>query len=252
MRTSLCAVMHLIMVLAMVLTLSCQTEVPAPLAPAPDDLASLEQCRPGGVPHGVIPPHARPHGKSYGKWSELWWQWMASAPALPEVNPVLDHTGAVVDYGQAGGVWFIAPSVEPGVVREATIPPGKMLFVALAAFEASTWEGLGVTEEELRASAAAVVDLIEIDRFSVDGREIPIGPEFRIPSAGMFSLTVPDENVFDWWGFPAPAGTYYPSVADGYYVMLTPLPVGNHTLVIHWSMLDLVAELTLHLRVSPH
>ncbi len=100
--------------------------------------AEVTVAQDGNANPAIIPPGANPHGKSYGKWSELWWQWMASAPALPNENPVLDYTGEVIDYGQSGSVWFIASSVEPGVVRESTIPTGKSLFVCLTAFEAST------------------------------------------------------------------------------------------------------------------
>ena len=235
-------------VAAMLLAMSGCSDQETTIPTAPGDQSAIDKA--AGLP-AIVPAHARPHGKTYGKWSELWWQWMASAPATPEGNPVLDQTGDLIDYGQSGPVWFVASSVEPGVVREASIPPGKSLFVCLAAFETSSWEGYGDTEEELRAAAAEAVDLITVTEFSIDGVAMPVGADFRVQSDGMFSLTVPEENVFDWWGFPAPAGTYYPSVADGYYVMLAPLSRGDHTVVIAWTFLDLVADLTIHLHVGP-
>lgn len=30
-----------------------------------------------------------------------------------------------------------------------------------------------------------------------------------------------------------PAGTYFPQVADGYYMLLAPLSVGTHTIAVH-------------------
>lgn len=205
-----------------------------------------------GKAHPGIPPWAQPHGQSYGKWSELWWQWMASAPATPEENPVLDETGALIDYAQSGSVWFLAGSMAPGVVRTGTIPAGKALFVSIIAAEASSYEGLGETEAELRAAAASVAALIQVMSFELDGRAYEIGPAYRIQSEGMFALTVPDYNVFDWWGYPAEAGVYYPSVADGYYVMLPPLSVGAHTLAFSWGIpeFDLFADVTYHLEVT--
>ena len=204
------------------------------------------------LPQNTIPVQAQPYGHTYARWSVLWWQWMASAPALPDENPVLDYDGHLIDYAQSGPVWFIAPSIEPGVVRHATIPPGKGLFVCLVSFEASSYEGMGETEEELFAAAAAFADLIEIQDFMIDGVDLGPGSYYRAQSDGMFSLTVPEDNVFDWWGFPADAGTYYPSVADGYYAMLPPLSAGDHTVRIDWTLADLTADLTIYLHVAEH
>ncbi|MDH4351283.1 MAG: hypothetical protein OEW56_09070 [Gemmatimonadota bacterium] len=217
----------------------------APASTNPETIAVLD----GNTNPGIIPPGANPHGKSYGKWSELWWQWMASAPALPNENPMLDNSGELIDYAQSGSVWFIAPSLEPGIVREATIPTGKSLFFCLTAFEASTYEGLGETEGDLRAAAAMFADLLEVHSFEVDGTAMNIGAEYRTQSDDLFCLTVPDENVFDFWGFPAEAGTYCYSVADGYYVMLAPLSAGDHVLHVSWSLLDLSADVTINLHV---
>jgi hypothetical protein len=51
-----------------------------------------------------------------------------------------------------------------------------------------------------------------------------------------------------------PAGTYDPHVADGYFLVLTPLSAGEHTIVVHvvnlTSNLDYTA--TYHITVSPH
>ena len=41
----------------------------------------------------------------------------------------------------------------------------------------------------------------------------------------MFSLLLPDDNLFG-----LPAGAYAPAVADGYYLLLAPLPPGPHTI----------------------
>ncbi len=250
MRKYLCLMPVLFILLALT---GCQDELPMTSAPRPEVGGEDLACAMAHGGPGIIPPQAHPNGKSYGEWSELWWQWMASAPALPDQNPVLDSTGDLVDYNQSGQVWFVAGSMDAGVVREATIPPGKKLFICLTGCASSTYCGEGETEEELRASAAACADPIEITEFSVDGTEIPIGPEFRIQSEGMFSVTVPEDNVFDFWGCdPAAAGTYYPLVADGYYVMLAPLSVGDHTIVIDWGYMGAVFEMTLHLHVTPH
>ena len=72
--------------------------------------------------------------------------------------------------------------------------------------------------------------LIENIVCEVDGVALQSLETYRVVSPTAFSLTVPDDNVFDLWGVPTDAGTYYPSVSDGYYVMLAPLPVGEHVI----------------------
>ena len=46
-------------------------------------------------------------------------------------------------------------------------------------------------------------------------------------------------------------GTYFPVGAEGFYVMLKPLPVGEHTLTIHgeFPSFDVVLDVTYHLIV---
>lgn len=202
---------------------------------APEDGASMAaiagKVRPNQM---VLPPHSNPKGKSYGEWSTLAWQWLAAAPL--DHNPGLDETGEDMGYGQSGSVWFLVSNFTGGVTnRTGVIPTGKMLFISLIGFEASTREGYGETEEELRGAAAGVMDLVSGLSCEVDGVPVQGLDLFRFQSPEMFSLTVPEDNVFDLWipDFDTPAGTYYPSVADGYYIMLPPLSAGSHT--IHWT-----------------
>jgi hypothetical protein len=48
-----------------------------------------------------------------------------------------------------------------------------------------------------------------------------------------------------------PAGVYSPSVDDGYYVLLKPLSVGNHTLHIHAESTGFTLDVTYDLTVVP-
>jgi len=53
-------------------------------------------------------------------------------------------------------------------------------------------------------------------------------------------------------GFGTP-GTYFPVGDEGFYVMLKPLPVGEHTLTLHgeFPSFDVVLDVTYHLTVVP-
>ena len=119
---------------------------------------------------GVIPPHARPGGKSYAEWSAAWWQWLWSAPV--PVNPGLDETGENVDYGQSGSVWFIAPNYGGVSERTATIPPGKKLFIDVAAFFTSPILDGTDDEEELRAILDFWTD--QIEGIVLEGDGVPL------------------------------------------------------------------------------
>jgi len=200
---------------------------------------------------GVIPPDARPHGQTYGEWSVAWWQWMLSAP-VPE-NPGLDETGEFIDWGQSGRVWFLAPNFGGVSERWGTIPTGTMLFLDLIAWESSELEGYGSTEEELRAFSAMVIDGVENLVCEIDGVPLENLEAYRVTSPGLFSFTIPEDNVFEYSGFDAPPGTYYPAFSDGYYLMLAPLSPGEH--LLHWSaeipLIDFWQDITFHLTVEP-
>lgn len=231
---------------------SDQTGLPT-TASDPNELAIGSMlAKPGNASAGVIPPQAHPHGRSYAEWSAAWWQWLWSAPA--DVNPGLDPDGSFVSYGQSGAVWFLAPNYGFGQsdVRYATIPTGKMLFIDLAGFFSSfEIEDPSVTTvEELRAICAAAVDQIAEVACSVDGQELQNLEDYRVQSPA-FEYVLPDNNIFQAWGIPVPAGTYYPGVADGHYVVLAPLSAGEHTIHIFadlgaWG----TSEVTFHLTIG--
>jgi hypothetical protein len=71
--------------------------------------------------------------------------------------------------------------------------------------------------------------------------------------AAPFSLTVPADNLFASFGLPA--GTYGPTVADGAYLLLAPLPPGSHTITFGGTGFSFGSpfsqDITYHLTVSP-
>jgi hypothetical protein len=243
------------MLLALVLVLAgCSEDTRQPTAPpdAPSDIA-LDKNAPGSLNPHVIPPHARPHGKSYSEWSALWWGWLWSAPY--DVNPGLDETGENISYGQSGNVWFLAPAYfGTDWVRSANIPSGTMLFVDIAAYFGATIIGDGDDEAEIRAVLTPLVDAITDIVFEVDGLRLENLEDFRVQSPpGFFAYTLPENNMFQAFGFDAPAGDYADGVAEGYYAMLKPLSVGEHEVFISADFgppYGLV-QVTVHLTVVP-
>lgn len=233
---------------SLIILAACSNEY-APVQPA--DLATQPQAAVASAPvnPGVIPPGATPHGKTYAEWSAIWWQWMFSAPVGQ--NPGLDETGANIGWSQSGPVWFLAPNFGGTSVRSGVIPAGKSIFLDVLAWESSALEGLGTTLEELQAYSHLVADDMRNITFEIDGVPVTGLDAYRFQSPGLFGLTLPDNNVFQLMGYDAPAGYYYPAASEGYYLMLAPLSVGEHTL--HWTgdipMIGHSQDITFHLTV---
>jgi hypothetical protein len=195
---------------------------------------------------GVLPPDSHAYGKTYGEWSAAWWQYALSIPA--DKSPFLDQTGANFAVGQSGHVWYLSgtfclnangqpcpPSMPATVVRNVELHAGKPLFFPILNAEADNLnpatgkEDLGFTVDQLRAQAKAFTDdAIGNMTTTVDGRPIQNLEQYRAVSP-VFSYTLPANNII---GVPGPL-TVHTAVADGFYLMLAPLSVGQHT--VHFT-----------------
>ena len=172
----------------------------------------------------VAPPASKLSGLTLGEWSAKWWRWALETPT--SVNPLLDTTGANCAVGQTGRVWFLAGTLGPGepVVRTCTIPTGTSLFFP-AANAFCVAEGDGSLEFQ-RACAAAFLAAVTSTGVEIDGVSVNALESYRAQSPG-FDLILPSDNIFG-----APAGLYTPTAADGFYLIVRPLPPGEHTIHI--------------------
>jgi hypothetical protein len=190
---------------------------------------------PGATPcasANVLPPWSSPFGHSYGEWSAAFWQWFMEHPMTG--HPGIDSPAFDVRSGQSGKVWFLAPPFGT-VERTVHIPSGKALFVALANAEASSLEG-SATGADQRATATWTAAHIVSVSCSVDRTSVRNIAAYRVQSP-QFSFTAPDPWIFS----PAPGGEGT-SVADGYYVMLTPFSRGAHTIQLTGAFHFAIAE----------
>ena len=199
---------------------------------------------------GVLPVNSNPNGRSYGEWSAAWWQWVLSIPTT--VNPLLDATGADCAQGQSGHVWFLAGvlNVSGDATRSCTIPSGTALFFPVINVECSTLEPppfSGSNETELRSCAHAF-SFTNLQA-SIDGVPLTNLASYEIDSP-LFTFTLPADNVLGI----APAPTSGMSVGNGVYLLLAPLPIGEHTLIFGGEYPDFngfTLEITYHLTVVP-
>ncbi len=204
----------------------------------------------------IAPPQSSSHGLTYGQWAEAWWQWALSIPAAQ--NPVTDATGQYAGVGQAGPVWFLAGTFGGDAERTVAIPAGKALFLPIynwvfgsGVFDCDpTNPGVPCDVPTLRQKAAAATTSAVVLEAWIDGTAVNNIRSYRGISPEPFPLVIPADNVLG-----INSGTYYPQVADGYWLLFTPLSTGMHTIVVHVipdSAFGSEFTVIYHLQVGPH
>ncbi len=185
---------------------------------------------------GIIPVN-----QQYVKLSAQWWQWAYSFPVSN--NPHFDETGAQACLGQQepGNIFFLAGviNVSGTATRTITVPSGSRLFFPILNAE---WDNVGfippMTVEELYQAAAAVVNSTSELHASIDGQPVENLFSYRVKS-NPFCYTLPaTDNIAQFFGldgflssFACPSGfCICPAVSDGFWLLTTPLPVGQHTI----------------------
>lgn len=184
----------------------------------------------------ILPPHSQAFGMSYGDWGAAWWKWALSFPFSQ--SPVTDPDGRYGSVGQSGPVWFLAGNFGGVSERWVTIPAGKGIFFPLANFwddwpctnTPSFMPGPGQTLEQFLVNDVnQYVGFIDQLGAEVDG--VPLQNLFSYRATSHLTPFVADysEVAID----PCITGLQEWGVADGYWLMLAPLPLGQHT--IHFT-----------------
>jgi hypothetical protein len=158
-------------------------------------------------------------GTSQAQWSRAWWQWATSFDR--EVSPVADTTGERCTAGQHGPVWFLAGTyASERTSRTCQVPAGKYLFFPLINYVVAANAGYSVNCSAVMVAAFNDVAGVSQLVLRVDGNDSAELEKHRVSTRGCFDLGVrksPPERIF-------------PAAADGYYVMLSPLSPGRHTI----------------------
>ncbi len=220
----------------------------------------------------VLSPAGKHYGKTYGEWSEAFWQWAFSMPTTR--HPMFDS--ADVGAGQQGTVWFLSGNFTgTPVTRNVTIPSGTALFIPLVNIWADNTDCNGSgqiisdenSESVLRANAKAVEDTASDLSCTIDGIAVPglanaLTTPFRIQSStpGGFSYTLPaSQNLLNYFGLACWTdpnnvplrvdASIYHAVADGYYVLIAPLAPGPHTITCHGTANGFTESFTYNITV---
>ena len=204
---------------------------------------------------GIVPSTDRPYGATYGEWGARWWQWVFSLPTSS--NPMLGETGAAAANGQPfPHVFFLASVITASgsAERRITVPSGTAFFTSLLSVE---WDNVGVgppgyTIQQLYALAAAQVANPKELHASIDGQPLSNLTAYRGISPP-FSYTLPaTDNLLQFLGFDV-WGLIRPAVSDGYWLMISPLTVGEHTINLGGTTPDgrFTLDITYHVTVVP-
>lgn len=214
-------------------------------------LPSTPQAQSGGNPNPQVIPN---NGPAYGRLGALWWQWALSFPAaeIPFYN-----TGGSVDIGahQSGHVWFLAGANVGPTTRSGEVPVGTSLFFPLAnlindypcppdfGFEPAPGETL---EHFLQQTGNVFLPQLTDLFAEIDGEPLSNLTAYRATSQlFMFTADPALSDIFD----PCVTGSQQPGVAVGYWLLLPPLPPGEHTL--HFGAQSWGQDVTYNLNVVP-
>ena len=177
----------------------------------------------------VLPPDAEVGGLDLADWSARQWQWWVSIPV--DVNPSLHPTAANCGIGPSGPVFFLAGVLtDTSATLPCIVPEGVVLYLGLGGADCSAVEPppfFGRDEAELKACVEVLVDPLPIAEtvLTIDGGSVGDLASYRV-ATDVFPLTFPENNVF---GGPAGVGL---AAADGYQVLIGPLPVGEHIIEV--------------------
>ena len=176
-----------------------------------------------------------PYNVSYNEWAAKWWQWYVSVPKTSSPN-YLDYPGhtsnqtcSVLQDPDSPVFFLFTPLVEEKVAeRTCTVPSGKAIFIPIVSSEMDTGDpsltdnstkGLVDTATEGNNNALISVKL--------DGATLEFNHDQKNRILTQpFKITLPEHNLWEEKEKPG----IYNGIAEGYYLFLKPLAIGNHTL----------------------
>jgi hypothetical protein len=201
----------------------------------------------------VYPPGSWPNAKPYSVHAADWWRWMASLPL--DRSPLIEDSGVNCAQGQSGLTWYLAGTVGTTVSRNCTIPSGRTLIIPVLntmygaySTDPAEWK----TDAYLRSQVDFMEDATDLE-VEIDGVAVP-NVESYLERSVQFSVTLPANNIFG-----EPAGRVLsPAVDSGYYLAVSPLLPGDHTIHFHGRLPgdpetaedDFVVDVTYNLRIK--
>lgn len=189
----------------------------------------------------IVPSYKKVAGAGLPEWAERYWAWLLAKP--PERSPTQDTTGEHCTDDQAGPVWFLAGGdAKSNITRVCRVPRGKfillpaivqILFSKVGSQPCAKLESDGVARNGSNAIQTAYV--------VVDGERFDALYDFRLYTTGCRSIrgTAGETIVSD-------------AIFYGVWVMLQPLPEGEHVITFGGDLpaLNTYRNVTYRVRVE--
>ena len=175
----------------------------------------------------IYPPSSSPYGLSHKNWGITLWQWWLSIPKgiapFPDPtrwNPCLIGLGYPV-------VMLANPIIAmktPNFTYNCDIPADRAILV-FGITEICSYDATHKTDDDLRKCVKARNDFAK-HQIIIDGKTVENVEQYRV-TTDFFNITYPKDNMLT-----LPAGTFR-TLLDGTWLMLKPLPVGDHRIEVH-------------------
>jgi len=188
----------------------------------------------GSASSKVFPSSSHPYGMSYASWSAAWWEFTLQ---IPNFDPTTE--GHPPNCRPSGNkhVYFLVGIFSPTNRIDCIVPAGTALFLPVLNVDCSSVEPppfFGATADEQRSCVTALFDRATDIAAEIDGKAVPKPSRFRVVSPQFSIGPLPADNRLG-----VAAGSAGTGVADGVYLMVKPLSVGDHTIHIAGSFNDL-------------
>ena len=194
--------------------------------------------------HGteVLAPGSTVAGKSIAAWSAEWWKWAWNSPA--GADPLNDTTGALANQANNGPVFFLAGSNSNGpVTRSFNVRADQALLMPMINY----WENcpgdvsiscgpsyLPDPKPQMLANSTFYKNATTNVFATIDGTPVANpGSHWEVSeffSGGIAQPGTTLTTLYANFGINIIGQDIAPSLASGYYVMVTGLTPGAHTL----------------------
>ncbi|WP_299013587.1 hypothetical protein [uncultured Photobacterium sp.] len=183
----------------------------------------------------IVEPGKTLFKKSYNELIGEWSNWLQKEPIA--TSPAFDPNGSYCYLNQEGKIWFLAGTFGGIAERFCKVPEGKGVFFPIFANISFGPEFLNQVPCD---SLEEETDQIRCDVNDDTAIAPNVGLEFLLngePVTDLFAYKAQSQPggftfqlgaLFEEFGFTP--GDRHPAVADGYWILLKPLPKGTHTL----------------------
>jgi hypothetical protein len=183
----------------------------------------------GSLQDQIYPPSSSPYGLSHKNWGIALWDWWLSIPK--QIAPFPDPTKWAYDcfIGMGYPVAMLANPIiadipSHTVTYNCDIPVNRAILV-FGITELCNYDNTHKTDEDLRKCVVARNDWAK-HQIVIDGKNVENVEQYRV-TTDFYNMTFPKDNMFS-----LPAGTFR-ALLDGTWLMLKPLPVGDHKVEVH-------------------